>query len=96
MEVCKALRHVYNTLDTENQWKRAVKELKKMNDLERAKAWQLFSADTFEMESNKEIVLSQYKRLFKHALLEASKQTTVDKEDTEVYYADILDTLRKY
>jgi hypothetical protein len=74
MEVCVALRHVFNTLDTQNQWKRAVDALRGMTELERAQAWKLFSADNLKLESPGALIVhSQYKALFKAAVREAAK-----------------------
>jgi hypothetical protein len=74
MEVCVALRHVYNKLDTNNQWKRAVDALRSMTELEKAQAWKSFSADNLKLESSSALIVhSQYKALFKAAIREAAK-----------------------
>ena len=70
MEVSKALRHVYNNVDTDNQWSRAITCLRAMSHLQVAQAWKEI-AHSCQHGDNPVIVLSQYKMLFKRALKEA-------------------------
>lgn len=69
-EACsKALQHVHNGTDTENQWRRAVQCLRTMDELRVALAWQRLSAPL-----QTRITLSQYKMLFKCALRAAERE----------------------
>ena len=38
-EAVKALRHVYNGVDTENQWNRATNAVQNLGELDRARVW---------------------------------------------------------
>jgi hypothetical protein len=74
MEVSNALRHVYNSIDTQKQWRRAVDGLRAMTEQERAYVWKLFSSDNLKLESPAALIIhSQYKALFKSAVREAKE-----------------------
>ena len=75
-EACsKALQHVHNGTDTENQWRRAVQCLRTMDELRVALAWQRLSAPL-----QTRITLSQYKMLFKCALRAAEREAEKERE----------------
>ena len=104
MEASTALRHVHNSLDTESQWRRAVKALRASTALERTQAWTLFSSDNQKLESPAALIAhSQYKMLFKSALKEALGEevgtcVTVGNEDMEMLneYREELQSFRKF
>jgi len=97
MEACIALRHVFNTLDTQKQWKRAVDALRGMTELERAQAWKLFSADNLKLESPAALIVhSQYKALFKAAVREAAKSEIFIDAPLHCDTDDTTELLREY
>jgi len=97
MEACVALRHVFNTLDTQKQWKRAVDALRSMTELERAQAWKLFSADNLKLESSAALIVhSQYKALFKAAVREAAKSENFIDVPLHCDTDDTTELLREY
>ena len=79
-EACRALQHVHNKVDTEQQWSRAVGCLQAMTDLQIALAWQALSSGADP------VALSQYKMLFKRALRAAGRDgrwVMVDQKEEE-------------
>jgi predicted RNase H-like nuclease (RuvC/YqgF family) len=79
-EACsKALQHVHNGTDTENQWRRAVQCLRTMDELRVALAWQRLSAPL-----QTRITLSQYKMLFKCALRAAEREAEKERVVVEL------------
>jgi len=81
-EACsKALQHVHNGTDTENQWRRAVQCFRTMDELRVALAWQRLSAPLqtrvtlMSTPQQTRITLSQYKMLFKCALRAAERES---------------------
>ena len=89
-EACtKALQHVHNGTDTENQWRRAVQCLRTMDELRVALAWQRLSAPL-----QTRITLSQYKMLFKCALRAAGREA--EKEKVVVTESPVDDSAFKH
>ena len=73
----KALQHVYNKLDAERQWDRAVECLGAMTELQIAQTWQALTESITE-----NVALSRYKVLFKHALRESNRRNQAQREQT--------------
>jgi septal ring factor EnvC (AmiA/AmiB activator) len=75
MDVSRALRHVHEDIDTENQWARAVRGLQGMSNMELALVWREL-ADAALGREEVVVLLSQYKMIFKLAVREAGRLYT--------------------
>ena len=74
MEIVHALTHVHNGVDTQNQWNRALRCMRTLDSLNRARAWIEFSNPVKTMDTAKAIVThSQYRELFEQCVKEVEE-----------------------
>ena len=66
-EAVKALRHVYNGVDTENQWNRATNAVQNLSELDRARVWIALSDPVKHRDSTAVAMVmhSQLRELYK-------------------------------
>ena len=91
-EAVYALRHVYNDIDTENQWKRATQAIESLSELDKARVWMKLSETVRNKETVDAMVThSQLRELFKRCVSRAEKQAAeqvIDRKDEERVFCD--------
>ena len=91
-EAVYALRHVYNDIDTENQWKRAIQAVESLSELDKARVWMKLSETVRNKETVDAMVThSQLRELFKRCVSDAEKQAAeqvVDRKDEGRAFCD--------
>ena len=91
-EAVNALRHVYNDIDTENQWKRAMHAVESLSELDKARVWMKLSETVRNKETVDAMVTHlQLRKLFKRCVSDAEKQAAeqvVDSKDEERVFCD--------
>ena len=84
-EAVKALRHVYNGVDTENQWNRATNAVQNLSELDRARVWIALSDPVKHRDSMAVAMVmhSQLRELYKRCVADALQRKRVEEEPTQ-------------
>ncbi len=96
-EAVRAFQNIIHGFDTEQQWQRALYAVREMDVLEKILLWISLSRSTLDLPATERVVvLSQYKVLYKNALKETDLKIDAGIPQSQREARDLVHLVKKY